>query len=237
MKKVLLLALCVMFAGLANAAIVVEHQGANDPLTEGWTGHRLTDGVGIEVGPIIDDGGYDAWKINDIPDSEGGYLGDISSADLTAGWKLSAEIRLPADNQDRNGTVVFGANMRNYANNGNHRLWLEIGQYDGVPEVAYFGTGSVRLDGFDNGYHLYEIIFDAATSTADLFVDGIEITALADYAGKDEGYGEGYVFFGSDAGGNTGQAYYSSVVFETVPEPMTMALLGMGGLFLRRRRS
>ena len=42
-------------------------------------------------------------------------------------------------------------------------------------------------------------------------------------------------FESADDSGNPSTRYYPAATFSIIPEPMTMALLGLGGLFLRRR--
>lgn len=58
-----LLIVCVVLsasARIAPAQIVAEHQGANDPQTEGFT--LVTEGT-ASTGAVVGDGGFDAWQL------------------------------------------------------------------------------------------------------------------------------------------------------------------------------
>lgn len=45
----------------ATAQVVIQHAGANDPLTQGFYIHSTDE---VQVGPVSDDMGFDAWKID-----------------------------------------------------------------------------------------------------------------------------------------------------------------------------
>jgi large repetitive protein len=131
---------------------------------------------------------------------------------------------------------------------GSRRFNVEFGSNaEGDPIVllatgvaAGFFTGpSATIVG--NGYHLYELIFDPAAASADLFVDGLEV--LSDYAGHTIG-STTRIAWGALSTPGTGGGNYSLVEWEVLesqaPEPMTFSLLGAGllglGLAARRRR-
>lgn len=72
------------------------------------------------------------------------------------------------------------------------------------------------------GYHLYEIVYDPATQTIDLFVDGDEL--ISDFAGRNFANLR-QVLFGANSGGGTGTGYYNMVEFVVLPEPGGIVLL------------
>ncbi|RMH07426.1 MAG: PEP-CTERM sorting domain-containing protein [Nitrospirae bacterium] len=108
----------------------------------------------------------------------------------------------------------------------------------GDPTVTLFDGGSnpsFTLNGVGPGYHLYELVFDPSTSTASLFVEGIE--RISGWPGRNVSSGQGpYVFWGSGQDNDTGEGRYNLVTFSVntapnpapVPEPSTLLLLGSG---------
>src|SRR5699024_6497975 len=89
--------LCLaLFLPTTYAQVVVRHSGANNPLTEGfvfdWKARNT------EVGPVLDDGGRDAWLIkhSSVEDTIR-YIHPLTErqgADaMTYGWELSTTVR------------------------------------------------------------------------------------------------------------------------------------------------
>lgn len=229
MRNVLLMLLCcVMFAGVANAQLVALHEDDNDPLTEGWSTFRGP----VNTGPISSMG-LDAWQVEDTGgDQEGGYEVALSGQNVTDalanGWKLTARVRTPNSSQPLNDAILAGVNF------GSSGFIIRFGTDSGTPLVDFLAGPSGDLTGLDDGWHLYEVIYDPGTATADLFVDGTE--EISDFAGWNGSFLGGTVSFGSGAGGADGNGYYNLVQFEIVPEPMTLTLLGLGGLMTLRRK-
>ncbi|AQQ70988.1 hypothetical protein SMSP2_01352 [Limihaloglobus sulfuriphilus] len=197
---------CVLLAGPAYAEIAAMHQGAIDPETEGWSVFR---------GPFdsgsINSMGLDAWKVEDTGGSqEGGYDVALTTAQIndaqTNGWTLSARVRTPAADQSLNDAILTGVNF------GSLGFILQFGATAGTPVVAFIGGPSATLTGLDDGWHLYEVIYDSATGSADLFVDGTE--QISNFAGWNGTFLAGTVAFGSGSGGGSGIGYYNMVEFE-----------------------
>lgn len=182
------LALLPGFALTASALVVIEHAGANDPVSQGWGASGFTN---VAVGPVVNDlgSGFDAWKVDD----NGTAIGDAGfytfvpgPAQLTQaatwGWKLSTRLRVVEAPDPVGGapSILFdGSPFVSYRDGA--RSWqLHFGaQADGDP-IVHLATAfapnpagtTIVLDGAGPGYHLYELVYDPVTQTADLLVDG-----------------------------------------------------------------
>lgn len=85
------------------------------------------------------------------------------------------------------------------------------------------------------GWHELKAVFK--DTTADFYVDGILGMADVKYANSPGGITFDRVTVGSGLSSANGVGYYDDVTVTLVPEPATLALLGLGVLFLRRRRA
>jgi hypothetical protein len=225
----------VALAGTAQAGLVtvIDHTGNTDPTTEGWTQDPTTVPEGVTIGPITDDGGYDAWQVVDTSSNELRYQHTLSSEELTnfqQGWKLSARVRIVNDGQDTNNTVQVRVDD---AVNG---LWA-IGfgsQSDGDPILKFIWGHTYTLEGYGPGYHLYELINLDGDDSAVLSVDG---HTIASESGHGAPRPSSLIAWGSLTGASPGNGRYNTVTLEVVPEPVTAVLLVAGGIgcFLRRK--
>lgn len=230
----------MMFAASAIAGTVALHEDDNDPLTEGWSDFRGPINTMAVTGDV---GGFDAWQTDDPGGGfEGGYEFGLTTQQetdaLNNGWKFSARLRVLDPEQDVNEAIFAGVNLR-VAGPPDERFHLVFGSSAGIPEVEFVGGSRVSMPDLSNDdYHLYEVIYDPGTATADLFVDGIE--RISDFVGVDSGFQDHRVTFGSGGGGAAGVANWNLVKFEIIPEPMSLCLLSiggmMGGMMIRRRR-
>ncbi|MDC0936773.1 hypothetical protein OAS39_10845 [Pirellulales bacterium] len=99
------------------------------------------------------------------------------------------------------------------------------------------GVYDTRSHGGEGGYHDYEMVFDPTTQTVDVLADGnlvIDDMLPLEFTSLDLNR----ILWGSNASGGTGNANYSFIGFQVVPEPATMALaLTLAGSLapLRRR--
>ena len=99
----------------------------------------------------------------------------------------------------------------------------------GFPSPPGFGGTATYLGLNDLGAGLVDIMeLNTGVATADPY--GVGVISFADYlAGSTEE--EVTITLLDD-----GFGYLDSITITQVPEPVTMALLGLGGLFLRRRK-
>lgn len=199
------------------AQVFIQHVGQADPTTEGWTGDL---GVGVTEGPIANDLGLDAWSIDDSTTAANStrlytFVPSpvIVSAVRNHGWRLRARLRVvdTPENADRAIIAEFI--------DGTTRWRMDFGsQPDGDPIVllqtgvsaAGDDTGLVfALEGGGNGYHLYEMVFDPASQTVDLFIDGLE--RVSNFMGMATGITR--VAFGSGQSNQAGHANWNLVQF------------------------
>jgi hypothetical protein len=82
MQRVVLTAVLFYVVTFSRADVVGTHQGANDPVTEGW--QRIRSFGSVLTGAVINDSGLgiDSWKINDTATSNGIYGIQMTSQQL-----------------------------------------------------------------------------------------------------------------------------------------------------------
>ncbi len=196
--------------------VVVSHAGLTDPTTEGWTADGP--GTGVTVGPIAGDLGYDAFFVNDAAAVSGGwrtYVQNLSPDEMcwarTSGFTLRSRVRVAntSDFTDGAVTMSFFDSLRLYE--------LRLGSNGSNDPIASVSGSSVTLTGVGAGYHLYEMVYDPATKTVDLLVDGIE--RLSNRPGVTVVVRPPNVTFGSANTGSsgTGEGRYALVEFELPP--------------------
>lgn len=233
-----------ILASAVNAEVVVQHQGANDPTSEGFT---FSDGgFPNAVAPLLNDGGEPAWAIAVItPRSQVGYSQGITALQnndlLTKGFQLDFEaraFRALAPAFDTNNPAGIASAI---FDTGTRRFDIALGidaQGDTVvslptsisvdPTTGYYEVPgqTYTLTGLGNDCHDYSLVYDPKTELADLFVDGT--LRISGYAGHTS-----FVTptpglaFGVSSGG---QGDFNFVRLSTVPEASSVVLLGIGGL-------
>lgn len=213
----------------AQAERIIEHVGAADPATEGFTPNG-NPGLGS---PLADDGGVAAWAINDTDDTELTYQYHYSPTELadmgTFGWIMRANIRIPTVSKALDSTAFVQSRQ------GDERYMLRWStDASGNPTVHILGADSAAITG--SGYHLYELVYDPAEGSADLFVDGSEV--LSDQGPNIDAGTELMAWgSGSTSGHDPGAGNWNAVSIEVIPEPASLALLLAGTVLALRRRS
>jgi hypothetical protein len=89
------------------------------------------------------------------------------------------------------------------------------------------------------GFHLYELVFDPTAGKASLYVDGNStpvLSGIASLSWSSTKTSPDRLWWGTNNSHAIGSGDYALVRLETLPEPASLSLLGLGGLLLRRRR-
>lgn len=239
----------VGLGGAAQATTVLVHTGASNPVTEGWINSTGTGGA-TTAGSVINDlgSGFDAWAVDDNStafDTNLFYLQNLTAAQIaegnSAGWRLSLRVRVvnTPDGFVNVGGALFSAVSAMYRD-GSRDWYLGIGsQADGDPVVRMPGGTSYSLEGGGSGYHLYELVYNPAVTSASLFIDGTELASGLVGAATSQTR----VLFGASTSPDAGQGNYNLVRFATsqaaiVPVPAAQLLLvsALGVLTAFRRR-
>jgi hypothetical protein len=200
-----------------QATILLQHSGATDPATEGFSyfGQRSLSG------PVINDLGMNAWMTATGAGGGPAYytqtLTPQQQAELGgASWDLSVTLRVvqsppPADTyvQFDTGSMAYGMAFSINAN--------------GDPVVD-----SYTLTGAGSTYNNYQLIYDASTETASLWVNNVEVNS--DQPGFAYNY-PAQLSWGEENQGGPYQANWNSVSLEITPEPSAISLLLLGGGF------
>ena len=239
--------LFVLTAAVSRAEIVMQHLGANDPTTEGWTAGGPIQPAGINA-PVINElgTGIDAWALgNTEPGSLSRYYVNVlQDLDLKIqrnavqyGWTFKENLRIVNTPDDPSGSVWTVVSMPTQLSQlGNLPIKTSFFMYfgaeaNGDPIVGFQGTQLgmtfVDLNGLGGGYHLYELSFNPSTKTTDFYVDGsIVVSDLAGRLGTNSLIDWGVYPTDTDVG----QGNYNLIQLDVVPEPATVVLLAIGGV-------
>lgn len=221
-----------MVAGNALGVTILSHYGAANPESEGW---EPDPGIGTAVttvGPIFGDGGQDAWFVSDnvrsTSGSSDGYWGTLTAEQKTIadaqGWRFQSRLRVANPGDDGFGSVAI------YYFDGTTQWLLDFeSSQAGEQIVTAVNAGDFTGIGYNThslGYHLFEMVYDPNSHTADVFVDGVE--RISGWAGIPNPIQTGRFKFGSASSPDDGQGNYNMVEFNVVPVPSTILLLGSG---------
>lgn len=253
----MLMMLAVIVAGNAQAVTIASYQsgvaptageaGAADPTTQGWTFNNL--GVTNEFADAYDsgDGG---WRTVDGTRSAPAFEdATISAAQVsslvTDGWRLDWTFAMDSDAVGSGGGFVDDYYVSR--TDDNVALWLETSaffyqlrfivstgttndlfvQNDDLTPVQLTNDGS----GFDT-FHSLSLISTDGGATADLYLDGSLATTLGSIGTS----GTNRVVFGTSSSSGQGSAIWNELELNTLPEPATAGLVGMGAIVLMARR-
>ena len=169
-------------ASIAGRVEVIRQFGAVDPASYGWFFNRVVPTV-IQ-GPI-DDLALPAWQIEDLSTDSGSrgwwafLLGPaVAERARDEGWCLDAQVSVT--NEFGEGDTQFIAYM---ATSQTFRLMLRQ-EPMGVTRVTFVSdiAPSPSFITAPGVFHDYRLVFDPATQTADLWVDGVEV--ISDQVGE-----------------------------------------------------
>ncbi len=245
--KWLVLALIVqaLWARESHAGSFALHQGANDPTTEGFSFESLFGPS--SVGPVSNDMGYNAWNITALSDgTQAYYIQNFTAAQnhelATEGFTMTLLARVPGGPMNSPG-ANFYPSVDDTVDFGNGRRFdLALGLNTNGDTVAYLATSyagnggghfhiggpSYTLAGSGTGYQLYELVYDATTMTADLYIDGVD--RISGYQGETQFPDAGGAHFGSDNAGQ-GNTSLFEVQSGTIPEPQALTLAAIAVVF------
>lgn len=173
-----LTAVLLSIATISRADVVGAHQGASDPVTEGW--QRIRPFSGVLTGAVVNDSGLgvDSWKINDTSTSDGIYGIQMTSQQLQSAavndWDLSSNLRVvsgPPSSSPGDDAVIHVA-----AHFHERRYSMVFGKdANGLPWIGLPTDASlifVPLSNVGTNYNSYDLTFSQFTGTANLYVNG-----------------------------------------------------------------
>lgn len=232
-RAVQIIAICLVLAPWAGAQMIVQHQGTNNPTTEGFT---QGNGGGLSLFPT-NDAGTQAWTILDNNVSDGVlYYAFFSVADrarLAPMWNVVWNFNL-IDAPDPDSVRV---NFTLTNSTGNARRYVPQFQRIGNDvSVVLPGGPAVPLQvGAGVGFHTWQLIrTNPASDVAEFYLDGV---FLANYSGFNDS--QENISFGTGGGNATTSHTEWRFLYVEVPEPSTLGLIGVAaaiGMAFRKRR-
>ncbi len=202
---------------------VSQPSGPPDPVsaTGGYWQYLPSTNVNLTVSSITDDGGLNAWEIQDYSSASGG-IGyqmpvPLESQDFarTNGWRYQVRCRMVNNNFASTASVGLV-----YSDVGLHKRFFIALNYDNNNNLTaqiFTDTGSVTntvtTDGSGTSYHTHCIIYDPASSTATYYLDNKPI--FANWTGSGGGSVTG-PFFGAATSVGQGDIAVNQVQFDVV---------------------
>ena len=214
-----------------QGVVIIQHSGANSPLTEGWRG-----GGGY---PVTNDLGVNAWSTPGRNNGAANYEYSLTTqqqASLANGWVFSVNARVATLNANPN---YFGAVLLGTASNDVLLYFGSTASGDPLANLNYGPeleiTNSFTLAGAGMTYNLYQFIYDSSSDMLSFWINGSEYaTNVPAPAGLSDVIWQG--------GGSPQYTLvnWNLVSLEIVPEPSAVSLLFLGSgalvcLRLRRR--
>ncbi len=225
MKKILVLMLVMVMTTAASATIidlVKVDIGQSGGRMGDNTGDKLQTGDIIGLKIVLNYNAYPSWTSYD------GYA--LSSFDLDLYAEASSASTIDTSialDMNGNPTNVIGAH-------GNLSPFSYTTDADGFSQLT--GVATTPVQGLDN--LVYDICLTIVGYQSDNLLDvdlsRIGLTEVSTYF--DDLHTPNVPFPNPPGWFDISQGEIGSLVLHVVPEPMTIALLGLGGLFLRRRK-
>jgi tRNA A-37 threonylcarbamoyl transferase component Bud32 len=169
---------------------IIEKVGAFDPLAEGFLVHNEITGT---VADNPQRNGFDGWRV--FTGRQGHYFKNLTTEEkrraLDHGWRLTSVMRLE---EGRCFTVVDFAGV-------GRRFDIDVDRVTGHDRVRLQTQIVPSLEGLDwtpaatdDAYHIYDLRYDPAALSADLWVDGAK--RLTGYRGHSQFQQDGDLLFG-----------------------------------------
>jgi len=215
------------------AELLSAHNGTTDPLTENFNEQYFV-GSG-PLAPVANDQGHPAWEITDTTTSDqlnyidqrplsSSQLAEIASQGFTE--TLVARVTLNNGNAaawDQSSVAIGGTSTDVlYQLDGGPRFDIDLAINSNGDTVVILPTsfgfapgGSVTDTGLTDtltgsGYHTYQLYYNPATSSANLYIDGQ--LALQNYTGETSFLGYSRLYWGTSGGG---QGFFAQVELQT----------------------
>jgi len=206
-----------------QATLASQHLGSADPTTEGFS---LSTFGNPQVGPVTN--AMKAWSVR-VSNSDGaGYYQYLTPQEQTelggADWTLSLTTQIIFANLGEVVAVFY---------TGSQLFGLGFGtnsRGDPVVQSESVGQPTYTVSGVGSSYNNYQLIYDAGTGTASLWVNGIQ--RVGNIAGISESPGVAEVGWGASEQAGGSQANWNLVSLEIVPEPSAMSLIFLGSALL-----
>ncbi len=225
-KTVIFLLLAItasLYPGRAFGQIIIQHSGAVDPVTEGFT---LSSAGNVQLGPVFEDLGFNSWVIHSRDHNEGAsyhyfLTAGEQQAAMAFGISLSANMRFVEVSDYTRMSMEFQTGTRRF------RL-IVTATDNGTLLVSGDGIPAFSLETNALDYHHYSIAYEAASNTAALWIDGIEWAT--DIQGAQITFPAATITFGA-SGESITYSHWNDVTLAIIPEPTTLPLLlGLGAL-------
>ena len=159
--------LWVLLCAVATTAVLSQHAGNTNPLSEGF----LNVGGITTSGPVTNDGGFDAWQV--VASGSSGYFYQriAYAAAFTQGWRLTCRVRVVTGS----GYAYCGLNT------ASDRPRFDVSILNVGADAVIIMTQSIGLAGPSytvtggaGTWLLLEMVYDPATTQASLAINGVQ---------------------------------------------------------------
>lgn len=236
-NTIMSLALILGLGASAQAVVVLNHTGTNDPDTEGWSGFNTGLAGNVVAGDTDEEAHWGVFRA--ASNGATGYSGNVAAASFTdpSGWTATWRVKA-IETADLLGVALAVADGQD-----NWMFVLADGDEGLANGIHQFqdGSGTAQISSIDptDGYHWYQMLYNPGTDDVSAYIDGSFVTTLTRASAPNLAL-ERIQFGGLQSGIGEADAHYAFAQLETghriVPEPASFALIGIGGLMLLKRR-
>src|SRR5690606_36119499 len=149
--------LAPLVANVLHGQVVIQHFGASDPVTEGF---YIGSSADVEVEPVFNDMGLDAWGIQKLHQGTYTYGYNLSLQQqedaASFGWLLSGRMRLV---EPGIGAIRFGGDF-----------FLQLLLRENGSMLISQGNVNFYLAEAGHDYHEYSIVYDVIDEQAILWI-------------------------------------------------------------------